>query len=145
MKRWAALPRLYLIEIPVCEEPMPHLCPQCHAPIGRFRNRICVRHSRRPGLAWYRYSAARYFCPNCDVELRRVVQPAGYAVYTLMTIASGVYILFLFLHPSVLLRKGFSATAGLLALNYALSAAYIKWGYGYSVAAQESALDDAAF
>ena len=68
----------------------------------------------------------------------------GYAIYTLMIVAGGVYILFFFLHPSVLFRVGFSGMAGLLAINFVLSAAYMKWGFGYSVAAKESTPDDAA-
>lgn len=123
---------------------MPHFCPHCYASLGQFRNRIGVRYSRRPGLAPYQYSAARYTCPNCGVELRRVTQAVGYAIHTLMIIASGAYILFFFLHPLLLLRVGFAATVGFLVLNYVLSAAYMKWGYNDVVAATKTTPVDAS-
>ncbi|MHB1956414.1 MAG: hypothetical protein ACYCOU_22010 [Sulfobacillus sp.] len=111
---------------------MSRHCPHCHAVIGRIRNRIRVQYARRPGVPWYRYSATRYLCPTCGVALREVARPLGHALRLLMVAASGAYILFFLLHPSVLLHAGALAGTGLLFIVGPLEAGYRKWGFSYS-------------
>ena len=118
---------------------MTHLCPHCHAALGVFRNRIRRRHGRRPGVAWYRYSATRFFCPACGGELKIVTRPAGYVINTLM-ISVSAYILFYLLHPPVLLCANPWTLIGgppLVVLSFAI--ALRKWGFRYSCAAEEPA------
>ncbi len=82
---------------------MAHSCPHCHAALGVFRNRIRARYGWRPGVAWYRYSATRFFCPACGVGLKIVTRPAGYVINTLM-ISVNAYLLFYLQNPPALLR-----------------------------------------
>ncbi|MHB8427671.1 MAG: hypothetical protein ACYDGU_07905 [Acidiferrobacterales bacterium] len=119
---------------------MTHSCPHCHAALGVCRNRIRRRYGRRPGVvAWYHYSATRFFCPACGVELKIVTRPAGYVIYTLM-ISVSAYILFYFPHSPALLRANPWALIGrppLIVLPFAI--AHRKWGFRYSVVAREPA------
>lgn len=115
---------------------MSRLCPHCRAPIGWLRNRIHRRLSKRPDAKWFRYWAARYFCPKCAVELRIVVRPVGHFV-NLTILALSAYALYLMFHSMVLVRHGILFQIRLWLMALPLFACNAKWGFSYSVAPAE--------
>ncbi len=58
----------------------------------------------RPGASWYRFAQLQMTCRACGVELRSVVTPAGWALYTAMTSSATAYTLYWFVHPQQLLQ-----------------------------------------
>ena len=112
------------------KDPMTHSCPHRHATLGVFRNRnrIRRRYGRRPGVAWYRYSATRFSA-----------RPAGYVINTLM-ISASAYILFYLLHPPVLLcANPWTLVGGPLLIVLPFAIALRKWGFRYSFVVEEPA------
>ena len=82
-------------------ERMSRTCPAC----GTTFRRVGIRFfARRPGVKWYVFSAPRFFCRTCRVELRSVVRPVGWVLYGAMTLSATIYVLYWFLHPQQLLR-----------------------------------------
>lgn len=96
-----------------------------------------MRHSRRPGIRWYRYAAPRYYCPTCNAELRQVRRPLGRVINILMVVTSGAYILAFFLHPATLLRAGSLAIVGLFLVVLPFAICYTVWGVEYVLISQE--------
>jgi hypothetical protein len=63
-----------------------------------------MRHSARPGVRWYRLAPPQVSCRACGAELRKVVRPVGWLLYTAMTLSAVIYVLYWFLHPQLLVR-----------------------------------------
>jgi hypothetical protein len=49
-------------------------CPSCRKTMGRLR----TDRTQRSDQAWYQLSRPRFYCPECGVEVRPIVQPMGY-------------------------------------------------------------------
>ena len=109
---------------------MTHSCPHRHATLDVFRNRnrIRRRYGRRPGVAWYRYSATRFSA-----------RPTGYVVNTLM-ISVSAYILFHLPNPPAFLcANPWTLIGGPLLIVLPFAIALRKWGFRYSFVAEEPA------
>jgi hypothetical protein len=51
-------------------------CPNCHHQIPS--RGLVVRRGRALGTSWFRYSAARFYCPQCRAPLKPKSLPFGY-------------------------------------------------------------------
>ena len=49
-------------------------CPSCRKTMGRLR----TDRTQRSDQAWYQLSRPRFYCPECGVEVRPIVEPMGY-------------------------------------------------------------------
>jgi hypothetical protein len=95
--------------------------------------RFVTSRSKPRGAAWSRFSRTGFHCPDCNVELRPITQPAGHILQALMIVVAAGLLLAL---------NAITGHPWLLALAIALGISLIlvlalfcsKFGFRYSVA-----------
>jgi hypothetical protein len=93
--------------------------------------RLVTDRSKPRESVWYRFSRGRFHCPECNVELRPITQPAGYILQALMiAVAAGLLLSFYEIKG----RPLAIATAFGISIILLLASFCSKWGFRYSVA-----------